>query len=291
MSDAIIRTCANSKCKTPIVKDDGCNKMWCTKCKRIMCYVCKEDITQAGYDHFQIQNGCPLHDIWGSGRRHEDEALKAHKKAVEDALKENPLLTEKDISVEYPVTVKKHNTILAAPHQYGNVRQLTGMFEPNVPVFIFLLPPIQVLTIPQSKKPKQRSTPNSNVDSNKILDYNNPFNFQNSGEPRKSHSQSSNRCDHNLRHDSKMSLVVLRTTTRCLTVDAVIGTIETTVRRRTTEPMFNLKLMFSKPQTITAIPIAIAITTAIMRIHRHKEFQQHELKTEATIIVQSRVVA
>ena len=49
MSAALIRKC--NKCNTPFVKDEGCNKMTCTRngCFNIQCYVCSKSCS---YDHF-----------------------------------------------------------------------------------------------------------------------------------------------------------------------------------------------------------------------------------------------
>lgn len=49
MSAALIRKC--NKCNTPFVKEEGCNKMTCTRngCMNIQCYVCAKS---CGYDHF-----------------------------------------------------------------------------------------------------------------------------------------------------------------------------------------------------------------------------------------------
>ncbi|TPX26748.1 hypothetical protein DIZ76_012210 [Coccidioides immitis] len=105
MSEAIIRICPNSKCKMPIVKADGCNKLYCTKCRWIMCYVCKKDISKDGYHHFTGKGGsCPLHDYAPSEGRHYQEAALAQKTATEEALKSHPELKETDLEVDLPKT-------------------------------------------------------------------------------------------------------------------------------------------------------------------------------------------
>lgn len=78
MSEALIRACP--RCKTKIVKEDGCNKMVCTKCQCMMCYVCKADITgrgpRKGYEHFHTgPNGCPVHDFSGQDRHRVSQIL------------------------------------------------------------------------------------------------------------------------------------------------------------------------------------------------------------------------
>ncbi|WEW57422.1 RBR-type E3 ubiquitin transferase [Emydomyces testavorans] len=103
MSQAIIRNCPNSKCKMPIIKEDGCNKMYCTKCRSVMCYICKQDITKDGYNHFTVKQGaCPLHDLGRADRRHYEEVARAQITATKEALKSNPELKPTDIEVELP---------------------------------------------------------------------------------------------------------------------------------------------------------------------------------------------
>jgi E3 ubiquitin-protein ligase RNF216 len=47
ISEAVIRKCP--KCKKPIIKSDGCNKIRCA-CGAFMCYVCQKAIKD--YSHF-----------------------------------------------------------------------------------------------------------------------------------------------------------------------------------------------------------------------------------------------
>ncbi|ORX36468.1 hypothetical protein BD324DRAFT_651707 [Kockovaella imperatae] len=68
MSEALIRKCP--RCSKPFLKEYGCNKIHCTGCNTLSCYVCRQVIK--GYDHFdqnpdvpgQARNGtkCLLHD-------------------------------------------------------------------------------------------------------------------------------------------------------------------------------------------------------------------------------------
>ena len=41
MSEALVRKCNN--CRTPFIKMDGCNKITCTKCRNVQCYICSQD--------------------------------------------------------------------------------------------------------------------------------------------------------------------------------------------------------------------------------------------------------
>lgn len=106
MSEALMRTCP--KCKVKIVKEDGCNKMVCTKCRAMMCYVCKKDISKEGYNHFnQGRFGpsepgkCAVHDNVGTDR-HREEVENAQREAIQKARGENPDLSEKDVDVDLP---------------------------------------------------------------------------------------------------------------------------------------------------------------------------------------------
>ncbi|KAK2759160.1 hypothetical protein FQN54_003260 [Arachnomyces sp. PD_36] len=105
MSEALIRKCP--KCNVNIVKQDGCNKMQCVKCKTLMCYVCKKDITGKGYNHFdQGQYGppepgkCSVYDI-ATLDRHKEEVTKAKEAAILRATGENPDITKEDVEVDY----------------------------------------------------------------------------------------------------------------------------------------------------------------------------------------------
>lgn len=51
------RICANKKCRSPIVRVDGCFKVQCTRCMKCMCFKCPEksmvayDTPQETYAH------------------------------------------------------------------------------------------------------------------------------------------------------------------------------------------------------------------------------------------------
>lgn len=111
LAEALMRRCPKAGCNTVMVKDEGarsCNKMSCVKCKTIMCYICRKDITKAGYGHFdhnseqvpvRHQPGnkagrtiskCPL---W-------DDTKERHKKDVNNARKEVGKLAPKVTKAE-----------------------------------------------------------------------------------------------------------------------------------------------------------------------------------------------
>ncbi len=59
-------------CNAEIIKEQGCNKMTCTKCRRVMCYLCNATQEQQGltdfYSHFQGASKCWLFDDNQSGQ-------------------------------------------------------------------------------------------------------------------------------------------------------------------------------------------------------------------------------
>jgi E3 ubiquitin-protein ligase RNF216 len=101
MSEALIRKC--NKCGTPFVKEEGCNKMTCTRngCHNVQCYVCSKSCT---YDHFNDERrggragNCPLFE--STAQRHEDEVKKAEREALEKIRTEHPEYTEEDLKVK-----------------------------------------------------------------------------------------------------------------------------------------------------------------------------------------------
>jgi hypothetical protein len=101
-SEAMMRTCP--KCKVKLIKEFGCNKMVCTNCQAIMCYVCKKDISgtgkEQGYDHFHRAGAtCALHDQAGIDR-HKEEADAAETAAIEKVKAEYDDIDEKVLRIE-----------------------------------------------------------------------------------------------------------------------------------------------------------------------------------------------
>ncbi|TGO71752.1 hypothetical protein BELL_0535g00010 [Botrytis elliptica] len=108
MSAAMIRTC--NKCGTPFVKEEGCNKMTCTRngCYNVQCYVCSKS---CNYDHFNdVRRGgkegnCPLFE--SVEERHNDEVKKAEKEALAKVRAEHPEYSEEDLRVKMSENVTK----------------------------------------------------------------------------------------------------------------------------------------------------------------------------------------
>jgi TRIAD3 protein (E3 ubiquitin-protein ligase RNF216) len=98
MSEALIRNCP--RCKVKIVKEFGCNKMTCPKCRCCMCYICKKDITREQYAHFGYgPNACTVDDDPTRDQRAVDHA---QKKTIEEIRAENPGLTREELQVKLP---------------------------------------------------------------------------------------------------------------------------------------------------------------------------------------------
>ncbi|KAI1804948.1 hypothetical protein F4811DRAFT_250097 [Daldinia bambusicola] len=107
MSEALIRNCNN--CKTPYLKVNGCNKVYCTKCSTMQCYVCRQTIT--GYAHFDdARRGgksgqCPLFDK--TEERHEQEVQQAEEKARLKMLQDNADITEEVLQINLSDQVRE----------------------------------------------------------------------------------------------------------------------------------------------------------------------------------------
>jgi TRIAD3 protein (E3 ubiquitin-protein ligase RNF216) len=58
-NEALLRVCPN--CQARFIKDQGCNRMDCPRCKSIICYWCGQVIApEIGYAHFwRAQSACP----------------------------------------------------------------------------------------------------------------------------------------------------------------------------------------------------------------------------------------
>ncbi|KAH9438951.1 hypothetical protein MCOR02_002539 [Pyricularia oryzae] len=103
MSAAMIRNC--NKCKTPFIKELGCNKMTCTKpsCGNVQCYVCHKSCL---YDHFDSRahggkpGNCPLFDQ-SVEKRHEDEVSAAEELARQAAIVANPQLDSDVLKIKF----------------------------------------------------------------------------------------------------------------------------------------------------------------------------------------------
>ncbi|KAH8681551.1 hypothetical protein BX600DRAFT_25593 [Xylariales sp. PMI_506] len=90
MSEALIRKC--NKCANPYIKlHHSCNKVTCTRCGTIQCYVCRKTVKD--YSHFNDVNRggkhgqCPLFD--NTDERHEREVRSAEENSKPQANQNN----------------------------------------------------------------------------------------------------------------------------------------------------------------------------------------------------------
>ncbi|KAK3389363.1 hypothetical protein B0H63DRAFT_98036 [Podospora didyma] len=108
MSAALIRNC--NKCGTPFIKENGCNKMTCTRngCFNVQCYVCSKS---CDYGHFNDESrggkpgNCPLFDI--VEERHDEEVQAAAAKARKEAAEANPDIAEEFLEIRFSDKVKQ----------------------------------------------------------------------------------------------------------------------------------------------------------------------------------------
>ncbi|KAK8127626.1 hypothetical protein PG984_008734 [Apiospora sp. TS-2023a] len=125
MSEAMIRRC--NSCKNPFIKQDGCNKITCTRCRTIQCYVCRQ--TVKGYDHFNDatrggkEGQCPLFDA--TEERHEAEVQRAQEEMRKKVADENPDLdnTALDIKVSNNVQEDDKKRKERDPRDWGTFVQ------------------------------------------------------------------------------------------------------------------------------------------------------------------------
>lgn len=124
MSEALIRTCP--RCSVKIIKELGCNKMTCSQCKGLMCYVCKKDITRLGYKHFGHGSGaCRIDD---DPDRHQKEIDQAEKATIEKIRAENPELKQEELLVQRPEDRKRKKQ--AHPRHHLGLQQPVHPLQP-----------------------------------------------------------------------------------------------------------------------------------------------------------------
>ncbi|KAK0715514.1 hypothetical protein B0H67DRAFT_242131 [Lasiosphaeris hirsuta] len=127
MSQAMIRRC--NKCNTPFIKEQGCNKMTCTRpgCHNVQCYVCSRS---CDYSHFDDsgrggkKGNCPLFD--SVEQRHEDEVKVAEEKARQLAAEQNPDVPLDMFHISFSDKVK-------ADEKRRKAANPPGLYRPPIP--------------------------------------------------------------------------------------------------------------------------------------------------------------
>ena len=127
-SDRVMRKCP--KCGVKIIKELGCNKMVCSNCRSIMCYVCNADISkgkEGGYEHFnKAGSRCKLYDEAGVDR-HDVEADEAEKAAIKKAKAEDAELDEKQLQIETGPGQKKAKPVPQAQPDLPHLHDVAGL--------------------------------------------------------------------------------------------------------------------------------------------------------------------
>ncbi|KAK6524531.1 hypothetical protein TWF281_011437 [Arthrobotrys megalospora] len=100
MTEALLRKCG--KCSLPYVKESGCNKIICSRCNAMNCYLCSKVIKD--YHHFNDParggktGNCLLFD--NTDERHHNEVHAAEQAAIAKIRAENPDITEEQMRIQ-----------------------------------------------------------------------------------------------------------------------------------------------------------------------------------------------
>ena len=145
MTTALIRKC--NKCSKSFIKEYGCNKMACTSCGNLQCYVCSKTVKD--YNHFDQSTRvpgmanpksksklCPLYD--NVEERHEREVKEAEAAARAQVVEDNPDLTAEDLEIKVSDAVKKSNKVPAGAvagmaDPFGVFGAVEGLFNYEYP--------------------------------------------------------------------------------------------------------------------------------------------------------------
>ena len=114
MTKALIRPCP--KCKVPILKTEGCNKIVCSQCGAYICDVCAKDITKDGYNHFG-PGKCAQYDYGSQGAmsREKVRVQEAEKAAKAKVRAENPDISDADLEIKFSDAIKKREGRFGLP--------------------------------------------------------------------------------------------------------------------------------------------------------------------------------
>jgi hypothetical protein len=130
LSESLIRKC--TKCQTPFLKTEGCNKMKCPKCGNLQCYICHKSINKEGYKHFNERRdgeggGCVLFEE--TAQIHQQNLTKAVEEAKKKIFEANPDVDFSD--AEFTDTLPKFPPTKTQPRA-ANVAAVP--VQPPVPV-------------------------------------------------------------------------------------------------------------------------------------------------------------
>ncbi|ODQ55001.1 hypothetical protein SAICODRAFT_89121 [Saitoella complicata NRRL Y-17804] len=149
MSQALIRNC--NSCKTPFFKEEGCNKMTCTKCRHQQCYIC--GVSVKNYDHFHDvrdasgrivkKTPCPLYD--DTHARNDQEVKAASEAAIAKQRVQRPDMTEEELRISVSKQVEadeaRRKQATADYHARHNIRHEQHVPHPPRPAPVVALAP------------------------------------------------------------------------------------------------------------------------------------------------------
>ncbi|PWW73084.1 hypothetical protein C7212DRAFT_347250 [Tuber magnatum] len=123
MTEALVRKC--NKCSYPYIKEYGCNKIYCSRCYTLQCYICSQTI--GAYGHFKGQEiggkigNCPLYD--NTEEWHRNEVETAAKEAMGLLRVERPELNDEDLKIKLSERVRKEEEAkrCVTPAVYGGI--------------------------------------------------------------------------------------------------------------------------------------------------------------------------
>ncbi|BGP18474.1 hypothetical protein JCM10213_001211 [Rhodosporidiobolus nylandii] len=105
MTEALLRRCPKEGCGEPFIKEQGtCNKITCSSCRTLSCYICKQIIKD--YSHFRNAgsnapgggNSKSTCDLWDDTDSRNFQEVEAARIAAEaEARKANPGVTDEDL--------------------------------------------------------------------------------------------------------------------------------------------------------------------------------------------------
>ncbi|KAH6659388.1 hypothetical protein BKA67DRAFT_12531 [Truncatella angustata] len=131
MTRALVREC--NQCGQPYVKEDGCNKITCTRCGTLQCYVCRQTVKD--YSHFNDRtrggkNGqCPLFEL-STEERHQNEVRRAEEASRSQVAKDNPELNDEILKLKVSARVLDDEKKRMVPR--AGQRNLVRPPAPNV---------------------------------------------------------------------------------------------------------------------------------------------------------------
>ncbi|RWA09698.1 hypothetical protein EKO27_g5401 [Xylaria grammica] len=167
MSEALIRRC--NQCHNPFVKQDGCNKIRCTKCGTLQCDVCRKTIKD--YSHFDdLRRGgktgqCPLFDV--SQERYEKEVSNAEAAVRKKVVEENPDLDEAALRIPTSKKMQQEDKTTTLPHRAHRAVHV-DLQGPFIRQFFADRPRLRIGALPAQVPPHNLQIPHGPIINNNL---------------------------------------------------------------------------------------------------------------------------